>query len=146
MLLDRITHGSDLSVMLCVVLAHQTLKFRKFAHHRREQIALAEFRRASHLCFIGTNAARDPSREPSYSLGFVEHTSELVLKCHVAQSIAARIKALLPIQVPKECGVCETWPYNALVAIADFLRISALDVSDCNERIHQTSGRIAHGK
>ena len=141
--------GGDLvgfTVVARVISPHHTLQFRELPDHARQQIALGEQGGALGPARVGSRRGGDRRGERAHTFRLVGERSELRLKCHGSERIAAYGQRLLPVLCEEERAVGEPRPDDALVAGADLCRIAALDVRDEDEAWQQPSVRPADGE
>ena len=141
---DGLADFAGLAVVLGVVPPHHALQLRKFAHHRGEQIALGELRRAAGELRIAPDGHRDRRGKRAHALGLVVERAKPRLEGHALQALAPRGERLLQVLGVEERGVGEAGSDDALVA-RDYLRgIRAVDIRDRDEPGHQAPLRVAH--
>ena len=72
-----------------------------------------------------------------YPLRFFEQGAEFQLEHNRFEGFKVRFKRSLPVLLPKEHGITETWSNNPLVTLLDHFRRWTIDIGDGDEVIHQ---------
>ncbi len=146
-LTDRDSDLRRLAVGERVVRAHDSLQLRELAHHRGQQVTLAQLSRTLRL---GSDrqlqlAAISPA---SARTRRVLSPSDPSFTWNVIASSASRrdAKRLLPVLFPEERRIGQSRSNDALVTFTHLGRIAALDVADRDEARQQPALRILYSE
>src|SRR5690606_80824 len=98
-------HCRRLTVMDCVVTAHDALQLREFPHHFGSQIAAAQPASPRRLCWFATKLRGEVFAERYYTLSLGVQRAKPLLEHHLALRLDAARQRTLTVLFPKERGI-----------------------------------------
>ena len=146
MLADRSHDLSVLTVGRCMVGPHRALQFGELTDHRRQQIALAEFRRARDERAVRTQLRRERRSQRTDAADLVADRAEFSLEGDGIETRTGLGQRLAPILRLEESRIGEARAHHALVALTHAQGFTALDVAHRDEERQQCALGVLDGE